>query len=174
MGLTAKHLNQYVGKNIKDICEFGFTSDEALHCAHFVSHVLNFRKGALCGSRKGKAPSGVCTSVQTILDAVPWFREFDQEQDLQHSMCLIFVAPLKNATGNQISGHRHVGFFANGAVWHYENETDKVITHSLFPSAPGKRFADRYKKKEGECGLWIGGVPSTGSTGDKISGPVFA
>ena len=122
---------------------------------------MGLKRDVLCGSAKGKAQQGVSTSVQTVINSVPWFRPYNPETDASLQGCLIFVAPIKNADGKRIEKPRHVGFFDCGTVWHYENDSsqEKVISHELFPSMPGRRFADRYKSKHGECGLWVAGIP---------------
>ena len=43
--LTLATLNVYLGLHIGDICPVGFDNDGDNHCAHFVSHVLDWALG---------------------------------------------------------------------------------------------------------------------------------
>lgn len=155
-----EYLNDCVGKHISNFCGTGFVNDNAHHCAHFVSHILNLKMSPLCGGGQ----HGVCVSVQTLASHSPWFKEFNPQGQIPSSFCLVYVAPKAsvNVTGKTIAGpKRHVGIYHAGRVWHYENNSnfERVVSYTLSGSDGVSKFAGRYGST---CGLWIGGIPYAG------------
>ncbi len=121
--LSADLLNQYVGKNIVDICAFGFASGAENHCAHFVSHVLQLEFGYTC------ARGGRNIRVQEVFAKCPEVGEFD---DRPGQSCLVFVTKASNVhLAKKIIDNvpkKHIGIFYNGTIWHYSNSRGHVVT----------------------------------------------
>ena len=64
MALTEASLDALLGKHIREICALGYAADSYNHCAHFVSHVLDFQpdhgkgtRNACLHSRPGCLPA---------------------------------------------------------------------------------------------------------------------
>lgn len=148
--IDASLLNSYVGKNIKDICMFGFTDDKKNHCAHFVSHVLNLDFGYTCG---GKAN----LRVHEIFQRCPHVYEFDRCPSVITG--LIFVSQFRNFRARTQTirlgdKKRHIGIIYNGNIWHYSNlsSNEKVIIQQM------PQFLNHYRRQRNA--LWFGEIPA--------------
>jgi hypothetical protein len=121
--LSANLLNQYVGKNVVDLCAFGFTNGSENHCAHFVSHVLQLEFGYTC------APGGRNIRVQEVFAKCPKVGKFD---DRPSEACLVFVTKASNVhLASKVMDNvpkKHIGIYYNGTIWHYSNSQGRVVT----------------------------------------------
>jgi len=131
-------LTGYLGKKIDQICPFslGKKSSEN-HCAHFVSHVMEYDGFAVtCKNQtaadKQMADKGAAIRVDDIFNVVPEVGPWT-ERPPGLTSCLIFATISGNMSR---SGHRpkmkdgkkkHIGIFFDGAVWHYSNTRDGVV-----------------------------------------------
>jgi hypothetical protein len=118
-------LDSYLGKNISDVCTFGFTGAQENHCAHWVSHVLQLSIGYCCG--KG----GRSIRVQELFAACPTVGAFD---DAPSTSFLVFVtAPANVSLSKKVMVNvprKHIGICYQRTIWHYSNTRDEVITQS--------------------------------------------
>lgn len=124
--LSRHLLDGYVGKNIIDICAFGYSDAGLSHCAHFVSHVLQLEFGYTCG-RSGRGGRNI--RVHEIFRVCPQVGKFG---DRPSESCLIFVTKSSNVNLTRRTmknvPKKHVGIYCNGTIWHYSNLRDKVVT----------------------------------------------
>lgn len=127
--LTTSALDGFLGKNISEICDIGYTDNNLNHCAHFVSHVLNLKIGMICGAIKWESRhKGVSIRVDEIYNACadrgPW-----DERNAHGEPCLAFVTPQGNVTGAGMgrSPSKHIGICVGEYVYHYSNSGDKVV-----------------------------------------------
>ena len=125
--LDAALLNGYLGKNVADFCTFGFTSASENHCAHFVSHVLQFEFGYRCKGEKAGRNIRVKETFEKCPNVGKW-------ENRSPGACLVFVTQAGNVHLKQkIMDNvkkKHIGIFLNGTIWHYKNEMGKVITQT--------------------------------------------
>lgn len=125
-------LTDYLGKKIDQICPFslGKKSSEN-HCAHFVSHVMEYDGFAVtCKNQtsadKQMAGKGAAIRVDNIFNVAPEVRPW-ADRPLGLRSCLIFVTISGNVRkcGHVLSMDehplKHVGIFLDGVVWHYSN-----------------------------------------------------
>ena len=147
-------LQMYMGKNISEICLNGYTDTTFNHCAHFVSHVMQFKFGYQCNIAGGKPNSaGYCVRVHELFSRCPQVGKFDDRKDL-HS-CLVFVTlPANvNLTAKTMDNvpRKHVGIYFNGLIYHYSNSQDKVISQTP------EQFINHYPNQKN--GLFYGSFP---------------
>lgn len=134
-----------------------YRRDPENHCAHFVSHALGMGPAQFGGA----AYAHLRVSDIAAICPHPSRVELDG-RDLQSSPIihqgLIFVIAPGLATIPQghlqiLSGeNRHVGFYIDGRVWHYENNEnfERVVAYPLwssmmcFSGESISRFHDRY------------------------------
>ena len=125
--LSAATLNEYVGKTISEICSFGYTDDDDNHCAHFVSHVLTFEFGYTCKGGKGGRNVRVKETFERCPQVGVW-------ADRNTESCLVFVTKASNVNvKTKVMSNvprKHIGIYVNGAIWHYSNSRDKVVTQT--------------------------------------------
>jgi len=122
-------LNQRLNKEISEICKNGYVDDAVQHCAHYVSHVLGFSFGTTCKSLTHGGGPGACVRVAELFSKCPTVGKWI-ERPPNVNQCLIFITGESNISvpKKQIFGNpaRHVGIFASGMVWHYNNKADNV------------------------------------------------
>jgi hypothetical protein len=150
-------LNTWVGKNVREFCPHTknsiLGSDKTLHCAHFVSHVLNI------DSPKWKGT--VIIRVNELAERCTNFRLLPKATKENG---LVFVAPadafvFKKGKCTGIKGKkRHVGLYLNGTVWHYENDSteEKVVSQDVWTQKGISKFHNRYGKN---CEVYIADLP---------------
>ncbi|NLI80257.1 MAG: hypothetical protein GX443_01015 [Deltaproteobacteria bacterium] len=124
--ISRQLLDGYAGKNIVDICAYGYSDAGLSHCAHFVSHVLQLQFGYTCG-RGGRGGRNV--RVHEIFANCPQVGRFN---DRPSEYCLIFVTKLSNVNIRRRTmknvQKKHVGIYCNGTIWHYSNLRHRVVT----------------------------------------------
>jgi hypothetical protein len=130
--VSLEMLNEYLGKDIKDICPYGFTNKTENHCAHFVSHVLTLTFGYTCQKLGTGGESGRNVRVQEVFAQCPRVGKFDDPS--RPATCLVFVTKPSNVNLAQkhISNvpKKHIGICCNGTIYHYSNTRDKVVTQT--------------------------------------------
>lgn len=160
--LSVSLLNEYLDRNISEICPHGYADDSLNHCAHFVCHVASLATGAVtCRQMSGGSKvknSGVCIRVHELFHACPAVGEFDEATPAQkESGVFVFVTSptaVKLATKTMTNlPKKHVGIFHAGTIWHYSNTKDKVVT------ATPAEFKSHYKSQTN--GLYFGTLPKT-------------
>lgn len=156
-GVTVELLNGYLGKDIKDICSFGFTKATENHCAHFVSHVLALEFGYTCEKLGKGGGKGRNVRVQEIFAQCPSVGKFDDCG--RPATCLVFVTKASNVNLGQKKmsnvPKKHIGICCNGTIWHYSNTRDKVVTQTP------KEFILHYKGQTNA--LFYGSFPAVAS-----------
>jgi hypothetical protein len=131
MAITAAALNGFLGKNISQVCGNGYANPSDNHCAHFVSHALNYQFGYNCliaGS--GKTP-GANLRVQELFSRCPVVGKW-AVRPASLTTCLVFVTAASNVhldarTMDNVP-QKHIGIFLNGPIWHYSNAQHQVVT----------------------------------------------
>lgn len=140
-----QHMNTFLGKDIKDICDTDFDAANLNHCAHFVSHALGVKVGLVCGSMKyDTRGQGTSIRVNEIYNACSE-RGLWSARPHGKKMGLAYVTLPGNVdSSGEMGTHRkkHIGVFVADTIWHYSNGQDKVVTHS--PSDWHQRFKGVY------------------------------
>src|SRR5215475_15614591 len=85
--VTNVYLDNYLGKNISEICPNSYNSPSFNHCAHFVNHVLNLNFGYTCALATGK-DSGVNLRVHELFGRCPVVGAW---KDSTADPCICFV-----------------------------------------------------------------------------------
>lgn len=129
-------MKSYEGRSIGEICANGYsdTGQGHNHCAHFVSHVMDYRFGRTCErmvARINRQVPGVTRSVKEI-----FLRSANKailtDCTTFPKPCLLFVTPGSNIRERQgelrMGGSmtRHMGIAVGSQVWHYSNRQRKV------------------------------------------------
>ena len=133
MAITATDLNQFVNKSIGQICGNGYVDPSDNHCAHFVSHVMDYEFGYTCKTAGSGKVDGANLRVVELFPRCPSVgRWVDKPGTLDP--CLVFVTDKSNVnvTAKTIANvpKKHVGIFIGGTIWHYSNAQHKVVTQS--------------------------------------------
>lgn len=145
-------LEEYVGKNIEEICPLGFgkKGDSDNHCAHFVSHVLRLNEslgfGLTCAGMvhvgKKNRSAGGCIRVNNI---------FNNCEDLDgpcETGCLVYYTIPGNMSNGLMGSmsKKHVGIYYNNFVYNYGNTKDAVRkdTDTALTQLYGKTTITRY------------------------------
>ena len=130
--VAAADLNQYLGDNISVICGNNYAQPHDNHCAHFVSHALNYSFGYTCwAATGGTSRPGANLRVHEVFRLCPNVgRWADKPESLR--TCLVFVTgsvhvDLANKTMDNVP-KKHIGIFIDGTIWHYSNANHKVMT----------------------------------------------
>ena len=129
--ITANQLNYRLGQSISKICPNGYASAADNHCAHYVSHVLNFTFGVTCGQMHSGPGPNANIRVQELFARCPsvgvWV-----DRPVEALQSLVFVT---NAANVNLASHtmenvpkKHVGIYFNGSIWHYSNSHSQVVT----------------------------------------------
>lgn len=166
--VTAAKLSTWVGLNVRDFCVEGGGAarrhDDTYHCAHYVAHVLGLLQ---------HGTTHVLLSVPAIASRCANFRRITVPGsggwlDYPRATGLIYVTPVGqlHTTGSGpscrctgINGtRRHIGFYVDGQVWHYENDSsyEQVVTYPLGRSPGSSHFYNRYGQG---CELWLSDFP---------------
>jgi len=130
--ITAADLNKYLGKNISDICGNKYAQPADNHCAHFVSHAMNYSFGYTCrAATTGGTSPGANLRVQEVFSRCPTVGRW-ADKSAALVTCLVFVT---GATHVHVATKtmdnvpkKHIGIFINGTIWHYSNSHHKVVT----------------------------------------------
>ncbi len=142
-------LTEYLGKKINQLCPFSLGKDDSKnHCAHFVSHVMEYEFAETCKNYsladKQAAGKGAVIRVNSIFNVAPEVGPWS-ERPLSLASCLIFATISGNMRrcGHVLAmdNHRkkHIGIFLDGVVWHYSNTRDGVVKDQE------KVFINKYK-----------------------------
>lgn len=124
-------LDDYVGKDIKDICDTGFDASNHNHCAHFVSHAMGIKVGMVCGSMKyDTRGEGASIRVNEVYNAAAT-RGLWSAKPASMKLGLAYVTLPTNVSSNQMGEHprKHIGVFIREQIWHYSNGADEVVKH---------------------------------------------
>lgn len=132
MSITRERLLTMEGKTISEFCPNGFTGASTNHCAHFVSHVLDFSFGYTCDQETGVGESGANIRVHQVFARCPEVGKWAQLGS--RTTCLVFIIQAGNVNlrQKQMSNvpKKHVGIYVNGTIWHYSNKRDKVVSQT--------------------------------------------
>lgn len=124
-------LTEYLGKKIDQICPFSLGKQASKnHCAHFVSHVMEYDGFAVTCKNQTSADKlldgkGAAIRVDNIFNVAPEVGPW-AGRSLSLRSCLIFVTISGNIRrcGHVLSmddhEKKHVGIFLDGLVWHYD------------------------------------------------------
>lgn len=157
------NLANHVDRKISSYCKHkDRVGDEALHCAHWVSHLLEYPR-ASCGPR----------SVGHYGNRASNWIEYDPDQPSNFfgRPRLIYVAWRAQGTSSpfrqrgasmSIRQPRHIGILLGDSIFHYENNR----RHECVRQSPSdrrwaaSRFIDRYHYKgKGACEHWTSDLP---------------
>ena len=124
-------------RDLSKICSNGYANPNDNHCAHYVSHILNFRFGTTCRTMHPGNHPGANIRVQELFAHCPQVGPW-ADRPAHAVQCLVFVT---DASGVDVPGktmanvpRKHVGIYVNGPIWHYSNSRSKVVnvTPELF------------------------------------------
>ena len=94
--LSVDHLrSELIGENISKICgskSGRWHSDDRLHCAHWVSHVLRWNNASSWPKCDDKA-FGAVRGVQAIAGSCKNWQKFEPGKRPDRNACLVYVAP---------------------------------------------------------------------------------
>lgn len=141
--INTDDLTKVLGKHIKDICGIGYHTASDNHCAHFVSHMMEYHSGAVtCANltwdlkqaSKKKNLKGVTLRVDDLFKECPEVGEWDNKKATTKT-CLAFITKksavnVKTKTMNTIP-QKHIGIFCNNKIWHYSNSKNKVVSQTV-------------------------------------------
>jgi hypothetical protein len=134
-GRSIPPLDARLGQHIRTICSASIVNDPAQnHCTHFVAHMLGYTLGVTCNTiaAADRQLQGASIRVNELFNATefrwPW-----NVGDLVEGACLAFATIRSNVNeppyGKPImgsNGHKHVGIYSAGCVWHYSTASGKV------------------------------------------------
>lgn len=128
--VTAVQLNQRLGDAISKICPNGYTNPNDNHCAHFISHMLEYRFGATCRTMSNGTSPGANIRVQEVFAHCPTVGAWaDRPSDVKQ--CLVFVTHQSNVNLKkkvmENVPKKHVGIYLDGSIWHYSNSKSQVV-----------------------------------------------
>lgn len=128
--ITAATLDAKLGQEITAVCPTGYTDRAHNHCAHFVSHMLEYTFGFTCGHMVRGTGARANIRVHELFARCPRVgRWADRPATLMR--CLVFITNANNvnvATKQMTNVPRkHVGIFIDGSIWHYSNTRDQVV-----------------------------------------------
>jgi hypothetical protein len=139
--VTLAELVKQLGKNVASFCPNGYTNDDDNHCAHFVSHTLDFSFGYTCSKQAGGQGVGANVRVHELFSQCPEVGKWADRSAA--TPCLAFVTAAGNVKlKTKIManvGKKHVGIFCDGSVFHYSNTKDQVVKVS--PEEFAKHYA---------------------------------
>src|ERR1019366_6097407 len=128
--ITAAQLNQRLNEPISKICPNRYANPGDNHCAHYVSHVLNFRFGTTCLTMHSGSHPGANIRVQELFSHCPTVGPW-VDRPSHVFQCLVFVTDASNVDISRKTmanvPRKHVGIYVNGTIWHYSNSTSKVV-----------------------------------------------
>lgn len=157
------NLANHLERNISDYCPHkSRTKDASLHCAHWISHLLEWPKH-ICGPRSVGHYGEVCRN----------WEKFDPKALGKYGARprLAFVAawdkgekdPFRKRKGGgmRIRQPRHIGVYLNGYFYHYENSSkyECVVKIGATDKKAPNRFLDRYRKRNRTCPVWLADFP---------------
>lgn len=157
-------LTEYLGKRIDEICPFSLGKKQTEnHCAHFVSHVMEYDGFAeTCKNYtfadKQTAGKGAAIRVNELFNVLAEFGQW-ANKPLYMTSCLIFATNSRNMKVGECRREmkngplKHIGIFIDGGVWHYSKEKNQVVKD------PQKIFIDKFTrlyKKGGQVEFFYG------------------
>lgn len=151
-------LEAVVGLPIESICKNKFHDHNENHCAHFVSHSIEFDKSYNCKQYKGGNAKGANIRVHEVFESCPLVGNIGDAPD--DNDYLVFVTEEKNVDLlNKKMGNipqKHIGVFSNGFVYHYSNTEEKVCKWTQ------TKFLDTFQKiYSGNQKLFFGLIPGS-------------
>jgi peptidoglycan hydrolase-like protein with peptidoglycan-binding domain len=184
MGERHIDLFNHLGRNIASYCPTGAkVSDAAYHCAHWVSHLLEYPRRH-CGTRSvgdfavragdwhpfdPKTPNRFANRPRLIYVAK---RSFDKINDKTGESRKVsgFVLDRTGTRVRSINKPRHIGILLGNDIFHYENSTDyECVVKATMEYHGGHGFIDRYGK--GKCEHWTSAFPAGLKLDLTYSGP---
>jgi len=145
-----ENISQNLGHHISYLCKASLgTEDKKNHCAHFVSHVMEYElSGTTCKNLtledKKTVEKGATIRVNDIFNKTLSNSLWDSRPGCISS-CLMFVTissnVIKNGARLIMKNHRkkHIGIVHQGKVWNYSNSKNKVVADTV------EEFIRKYK-----------------------------
>jgi hypothetical protein len=168
-GQAVPGIDRYVGKSVEAFCPFhyGKVKDAENHCAHFVCHALGIQVGTTCESLlswpatqvylKEGIPKGTKGYTVRVNELYNSLKKKGNWKAGKADPCLIFATRSSNISLDRqkmgTESKKHVGYYANGEVWHYGNTEDVVKRDTLAD------FQAKFRKSYGSTVLFLHGVP---------------
>lgn len=156
--LVESSLNSWLEKTISEICGNGFTDNAKNHCAHFVSHAMNYSGGYNCAgmSNQKVKKAGANVRVHEVFAASTGKVVLETSDTTQSGLVYISAASnFSTVNGSTTLANvpkKHIGFVHAGNVWHYSNTRDKVIKQTL------ATFINHYSGQTNA--LWYSDLPA--------------
>ena len=128
-------MNMQLGKTISDFCNCNFHNAGSNHCAHWVSHMMNYQFGYTCfdSTGQGSEEDQANLRVHEVFAQCPNVGLWDDKPATLTSG-LAFVTARGNVnlrTGTMSNVPRkHIGIFVEDTIWHYFNPIDQVISQT--------------------------------------------
>ncbi len=151
-------LESIVGLPIENICKNKFHDHNENHCAHFVSHIIEFEKSYNCKQYKGGNNKGANIRVHEVFESCPLVGNIgDVPSGTDY---LVFVTEENNVdVPNKKMGNipqKHIGIFSSGFIYHYSNTEEKVCKWTK------TKFLDTFQKLyKGNQKLFFGLIPGS-------------
>ncbi len=133
--VPATELDGYVGQNISQICDHGFTSEahHTNHCAHFVSHLLGFTFAVTCGDMTNAPHKGGTIRVNEIYNRCA-NRGGWAVRPVVLIYTMIFATQATNMKQNgdmMTSPRKHMGIWSDPWVYNYSTMNHQVLKESV-------------------------------------------
>jgi hypothetical protein len=153
---TLPNMDSFLGKGIDAICGNGFHTATANHCAHFVSHALEFTFSFNCRQFVGgnKTPANI--RVHEIFAECPRVGRWENANAAAAQLIFVTRKDVVNIFTKTMQNipQKHIGVYQNGFVYHYSNTDDRVVKQTV--SDFFARFQAAYS---GDQGLFFGEFP---------------
>lgn len=163
--LVPVNLDEKIGLHISSLCPHSLGKEDAQnHCAHFVSHIMNYSVGtATCKNYtfadKQLDTEGATIRVDDIFNTSS-IKGLWSSKPKALTECLVFVTLDKNISpfGSSIKmgsmSKKHIGIFTNGHVYHYGNTKNEIACDS--PDAFIRKFTGAYGKGGNSVSFYYG------------------
>ena len=152
------NMESFLGKDISAICGNGFHDASANHCAHFVSHAMEFTFSFNCRQFVGgnKAPANV--RVHEIFAECPRVGRWENTNAAATQLIFVTRKDVVNIATKTMQNipQKHIGIYQNGFVYHYSNTDDRVVKQTVSDFLA--RFQAAYA---GDQGLFFGEFPTS-------------
>lgn len=153
-----ENLNNVVGLPIERICKNKFHNHNENHCAHFVSHLIEFENSYNCKDYKGGSNKAANIRVHEVFANCPLVGKIEDAPNIVDF--LVFVTDEKNVdistkTMTNVP-KKHIGIFSEGFVYHYSNTEEKVCKWTI------EKFLSTFQKTyKGNQKLFFGLIPGS-------------
>jgi hypothetical protein len=149
-------LESVLGYDIKDICKNRFHDPSANHCAHFVSHAMDFTFSYHCREFQGGSKEPANIRVHEIFAECPRVGNWSDTDTSKSQLIFVTRKDVVDIVAKKMQNipQKHIGIYHNNAVYHYSNTQDEVVKQSV------DDFYERFQATySGDQGLFFGEFP---------------